>query len=62
MVNGKYFTNLTTFYMQTNTWKKIKNILLQNKQRVYILVVAMGVQNPISKHLLAMIIKEKLDI
>ena len=22
MVNEKYFTNLTTFYLQTNTWKK----------------------------------------
>ena len=36
--------------------------LLQNKQRVYILVAAMGIQNSISKHLLAVIIKEKLDI
>ena len=44
------------------TPEKRKNILLQNKQRVYILVAAMGIQNPISKHLLVVIIKEKLDI
>ena len=49
--------------MQTNTWKYIYIFfLLQNKQRVYILVAAMGIQNSISKHLLAVIIKEKLDI
>ena len=35
---------------------------IKNKQKVYILVAAMGIQNSISKHLLAVIIKEKLDI